>query len=168
MCSTDYLQVDVIQIESGDATDAINAACDTALTDYDAPTNAEMEARTLAAASYATASALDAVDNFLDTEIAAILEDTGTTLPAAIAAISAESGAGAIEHVVTVTVDSVAVSGADVWVTSTNDPDDAIVASGETDGNGQVTFHLDAGTYYVWTQISGYNFTNPTEIEVTA
>lgn len=47
-----------------EATDALNA--------YDPPTNAEMEARTLVAANYATASALDAVDNFVDTEIAAI------------------------------------------------------------------------------------------------
>ncbi len=32
--------------------DRINAECDTALTDYDGPTNAQMEARTLVAASY--------------------------------------------------------------------------------------------------------------------
>lgn len=44
-----------------------------ALAAYDPPTNAEMEARTLAAASYATASALDAVDNFIDTEIGTII-----------------------------------------------------------------------------------------------
>lgn len=60
-----------------------------ALTAYDPPTNAEMEARTLAAASYATASALDAVDNYVDTEVAAIkavtdkldtaLEDDGSS-----------------------------------------------------------------------------------------
>jgi hypothetical protein len=43
-----------------------------ALAVYDPPTNAEMEARTIAAANYATASALDAVDNFVDTEVAAI------------------------------------------------------------------------------------------------
>lgn len=42
----------------------------------DVPTVAEFEARTIAAASYATATALDAVDNFLDTEVAAILADT--------------------------------------------------------------------------------------------
>lgn len=48
-----------------EATDALNA--------YDPPTNAEMEARTLAAASYATASALDAVDNFVDTEVASLV-----------------------------------------------------------------------------------------------
>ena len=38
----------------------------------DVPTVAEFEARTLAAASYATATALDAVDNYVDTEVAAI------------------------------------------------------------------------------------------------
>ena len=43
-----------------------------ALTAYDPPTNAEMEARTIAAANYATATALAAVDDFVDTEIAAI------------------------------------------------------------------------------------------------
>lgn len=47
---------------------------------YDPPTNAEMEARTIVAANYATAAALDAVDNFLDTEVADILVDTSTTL----------------------------------------------------------------------------------------
>lgn len=50
----------------------VNAEVDTALADYDAPTNAEMVARTLPTASYATATALDAVDNFVDTEIAAL------------------------------------------------------------------------------------------------
>jgi hypothetical protein len=43
-----------------------------ALTAYDPPTNAEMEARTIAAANYATAAALTAVDDYVDTEIAAI------------------------------------------------------------------------------------------------
>ena len=43
-----------------------------ALNVYDPPTNAEMEARTLVAASYATASALTAVDSSLGVEIAAV------------------------------------------------------------------------------------------------
>lgn len=54
----------------------VETAVGTALATYDGPTNAEMEARTIVAANYATAAALDAVDNFLDTEVAAILEDT--------------------------------------------------------------------------------------------
>jgi hypothetical protein len=47
-----------------------------ALVAYDPPTNAEMEARTLAAASYATAAALATVDSNVD----AVLVDTSTTL----------------------------------------------------------------------------------------
>jgi hypothetical protein len=45
-----------------------------ALAVYDPPTNAEMEARTLAAANYATAAALATVDTVVDS----ILDDTGT------------------------------------------------------------------------------------------
>jgi len=50
----------------------VNAECDTALSDYDPPTNAEMVARTLAAADYSTAAALATVDANVD----AILADT--------------------------------------------------------------------------------------------
>jgi hypothetical protein len=49
---------------------------------YDPPTNAEMEARTIAAASYATATALQTVDDeiaTIDTNVDAILDDTGTS-----------------------------------------------------------------------------------------
>lgn len=45
-------RVDVGLIEGSDATDAINAEADTALTDYDPPTKAEIDARTLVAANY--------------------------------------------------------------------------------------------------------------------
>jgi len=44
----------------------INAEVDTALSDYDGPTNAEMVARTLLAADYATATALATVDTVVD------------------------------------------------------------------------------------------------------
>lgn len=40
---SDYLDVSTVQVEGSDATDQINAACDTALSDYDAPTKAEMD-----------------------------------------------------------------------------------------------------------------------------
>ena len=64
-------RVDVASIEGSDATDQINAACDTALSDYDAPTKAEMDS-----AFSTTNGKIDTVDDFLDTEIAAILADT--------------------------------------------------------------------------------------------
>src|SRR5690606_11414812 len=44
----------------------VQSECADALNAYDPPTNAEMEARTLAAASYATASALQTVDDAVD------------------------------------------------------------------------------------------------------
>jgi hypothetical protein len=46
----------VVATLSANALAQVNAEADTALTDYDAPTNAEMQARTLVAANYATAA----------------------------------------------------------------------------------------------------------------
>lgn len=51
----------------------VQSECADALAVYDPPTNAEMEARTIVSASYATATALDTVDNFIDTEIGTII-----------------------------------------------------------------------------------------------
>ncbi len=69
-------------------------------------------------------------------------------------------GSGAISTTVTITVNGLPRDGVEVWYTT-----DAgglnVVASGVTDAMGQVTFLLDAGTYYVWKQLSGVNFTNP-------
>ena len=77
----------------------VQSECTDALNAYDPPTNTEMEARTIAAASYATAAALDAVDNFLDTEVAAILADTDdiqTRLPAALVSGRMDASVGAM------------------------------------------------------------------------
>lgn len=63
-------------IEGVDATDQINAACDTALSDYDGPTNAEMVARTLVAASYFD-PAVDVVANV--TTVATLTGHTAQT-----------------------------------------------------------------------------------------
>jgi hypothetical protein len=41
-----------------------------------------------------------------------------------------------------------------------------VVASGYTDAFGNVTFQLDAGTYYFWKQRTNYNFTNPETVTV--
>lgn len=68
-----------------EAADALNA--------YDPPTNAEMEARTLVAASYATAAALDAVDNFVDTEIGAIQTTLAALFTTALVESYAADGA---------------------------------------------------------------------------
>lgn len=52
------------------------------------------------------------------------------------------------------------IDGVDVWVTS-DIAGSNIIASGVTNIQGQVDFYLTVGTYYVWSQKAGYNFTNP-------
>jgi len=72
------------------------------------------------------------------------------------------AGAGAIAWTYTVTnsVTSQPIADVDVWVTS-DAAGENVLASGRTDQNGAVTFNLDAGTVYVWSQKSGFNFSNP-------
>jgi hypothetical protein len=74
--ATDAIDADAL---AADAIAEINATVDTALADYDGPTNAEMVARTLAAASYATATALQTVDDeiaTIDGNVDLVLADT--------------------------------------------------------------------------------------------
>ena len=54
-----------------------------------------------------------------------------------------------------------------VWVTTDNDAEGNLVASGYTDTWGDVVFYLDAGTYYLWRQKVGYDFENPDTETVT-
>lgn len=81
-----------VQIEGSDATNQINAEADTALTDYDGPTNAEMVARTILAASYFDPAA-DTVANV--TTVATLTGHTPQTADhtANIAAILADTAA---------------------------------------------------------------------------
>ena len=76
--------------------------------------------------------------------------------------------AGAIEWTYTVTdADTGALlDGVAVWVT-TDSAGTNVIASGITNDSGVVTFHLDAGTRYIWRSRAGYNFTNP-DTEVIA
>jgi hypothetical protein len=118
---------------------------------------------------------------------AAILEDTGTTIPAAIAtidgivetlaasctearlarldvAVSTRTtlGAGSLSFTYTVTDSVTGLPIADVTCTVSTDVAGLnMIASGITDQNGVVTFALDAGTIYVWRYKTGYTFTNP-------
>lgn len=82
----------------------------------------------------------------------------GTNLDATVS--SGGQGAGAISFTYTLTSGGSPVADADIWV-STDNASANVIASGQTDQNGQVTFWLDTGTVYVWRQKSGTNFTNP-------
>jgi hypothetical protein len=91
----------------------------------------------------------------------------GVNLDAKVSTVSGGSaGSGAItwEYTLTEAGSGDPIIEADVWVTSDADGS-TFIASGRTDITGKVTFYLDAGTYYIWRQKAGWNFTNPdTEI----
>ncbi len=53
------------------------------------------------------------------------------------------------------------IDGCAVWITTDEAGSDTIAGTLYTDALGQVTFMLDAGTYYVWRQRTNYTFTNP-------
>jgi len=96
-----YVPANTIQIESVDATNQINTEADTALNDYDGPTNTELNARTVTAATYATASALATAQadlDLLDTgaELQTLLfggSTAGTTVSTNVAAIIVDTAA---------------------------------------------------------------------------
>lgn len=101
----------------------------------------------------------------LEATAQAILEDTGTTLPALISAGGA--GSGSTEYSNTVTdSDSNPLDGVEVWITS-DSGGASTVASTTTDTLGAFTVYLDPGTYYLWLAKGGYNFGNPTTITVS-
>ena len=75
-------------------------------------------------------------------------------------------GSGAIAHTVSVSVGGSPLAGADVWVTTDQAGNFVVAGTLVTDASGSVTFQLDAGDYYQWVQLSGYNFSNPSSITV--
>jgi hypothetical protein len=75
-------------------------------------------------------------------------------------------GSGAIAKTITITNGASPLDGVEVWVTTDSAGTNVVAGTLSTNSFGQVTFMLDAGNYYVWTQLAGYNFTNPTSITV--
>lgn len=96
----------------------------------------------------------------IDGIVDSILEDTGTTLPAAISGMFSGSGATSWTYTLTDADTELPIGSATVWVTTDSDGAN-IIASGTTDSNGEVTFNLDSGTKYIWRYKVGYNFTDP-------
>ena len=76
-------------------------------------------------------------------------------------------GAGAIAWPITISVSGNPVDGVDVWVT-TDEAGSNVIASGETNDNGLVTFMLDVGDYFAWKQSAGFAFTNPESFTVVS
>ena len=102
IAATDYLQADAVQVEGSDATDQINAACDTAFTDYDPPTKAELDSG-LAALNDPTAAAIRSEIDSNSTQLAAIVADTNELqtddVPGLIAALNDPTAAAIADAV---------------------------------------------------------------------
>lgn len=79
-----------------------------------------------------------------------------------VTAVGAGTGAGAIawDYTLTDADTGAPLDAASVWIT-TDAAGANVVASSLTNSNGVATFYLDAATYFVWREKSGYNFTNP-------
>ncbi len=53
------------------------------------------------------------------------------------------------------------IADVEVWLTADVDGQTMVAGPQRTSTSGQTTWRLDSGTYYVWCQKAGYNFTNP-------
>lgn len=79
-------------------------------------------------------------------------------------------GEGAITYTVLVQKpdDSTPLEDCSVWVSTDALGDTVVAGTRTTNANGEVTFCLDAGTYYFWRYHASYSFdTNPTQLTVS-
>lgn len=83
-------------------------------------------------------------------------------------AITGVAGSGAVTHTITINDGVSPLDGVEVWITTDVGGTNVVAGTLTTDAFGRVTFYLDAGGYYAWMKLSGYTFTNPTAITVTA
>ena len=95
--------------------------------------------------------------------------DVATSTRLASSAYAPSTGSGATTYVVTVTRPdgSTPIEGVAVWLTSDSAGSNVVAGTLYTSASGLATFTLDAGTYYLWRQLSGWNFTNPQTATVT-
>jgi hypothetical protein len=80
---------------------------------------------------------------------------------------SGGAGGGALPFVVTINVGGQPADGVEVWISTDLEGDNIVAGTLTTDAFGVANFMLDAGTYQLWKQKAGVNFTNPEEIVVS-
>ena len=115
-------------------------------------------------AGLATSAALGMVSSVVNTLPTAAEIDT--QLSGTHGAGTWGNGSGSTSTTVTVNDGVNPIDGVDVWV-STDSAGTNVVARGSTGALGTVVFMLDAGTYYAWKQLAGYDFTNPQSFTVS-
>lgn len=110
--------------------------------------------------TYSGAASLNLIALFHTTDTSVDQQDLFAIDIDSWVAASVSLGSGAVSWEVTVDDGTDPLDGVDVWVT-TDLAGANVVARGQTDDLGAVTFLLDAGDYYFWKQLAGYSFTNP-------
>jgi hypothetical protein len=99
--------------------------------------------------------------------IAPINPETAEFMDTRLSLISGGAGSGSVRTTITVTDESATpLDGVAVWVSTDSTGNNIVAGTLFTNALGEVVFMLDAGNYYVWKQLSGFNFTNPTLITV--
>ena len=76
-------------------------------------------------------------------------------------------GSGAISTTLTFNDGVNPLDGVEVWITTDSAGTNVIAGTSSTNASGQVTFMLDSGSYFVWSQLAGYSFTNPQALTVS-
>lgn len=75
-------------------------------------------------------------------------------------------GAGSLQKTLTINDGANPIPAVEVWVSSDLGGNNVLAGVLTTNAFGQVTFSLDAGTYYAWCQRAGFNFNNPIQFTV--
>ena len=135
---------------------------------------ADVSALATAAALTTTAAVVDSNKVILDKVDSALEADgpvhrlTTNALEQAPSGGSGDAvGSGSTSHEVTVNVAGSPEAGVDVWVSTDSAGSNVVAGTLVTDAFGKATFMLDSGTYYLWAQKAGANFTNPTSFTVS-
>jgi hypothetical protein len=86
----------------------------------------------------------------------------GKYLDTQVSGVGGGIGSGALSCTWTQKDDGdVPMDNVQVWITTDEAGANVVAGALLTNANGEVTFMLDAGTYYVWRERGGYNFSNP-------
>jgi len=101
---------------------------------------------------------LNAVKSTVDTNLNATVSSR-----LAASAYQTAVGQGAVSYTATLYQPGTTtpIVGAEIWVTSNSTGTTVVAGTLSTNSSGQATFMLDAGSYYLWVQAAGWNFTNP-------
>ena len=121
----------------------------------------------LPTASYTAPSSVTS----LQADVTTILgrTDVATSTRLATSAYAPSTGSGSSTYVVTIRQPDglTAIEGCAVWISTDSAGATVVAGTLYTSAAGVATFTIDPGAYYLWRQLGGWNFSNPTAITVT-